>query len=128
MNIGKKDITITNYQVVDRANYYIYKCETAGCFVMQDSVALEHNSILQIDYISDYFDSKTFVDFSTKYAKIKYEDNNGKVGSIDCVDAIGKDYTSNSLYLKVSSTLKEAKKIDLIYTIDGKKYTYQLKK
>ena len=128
MNIGKKDITITNYQVVDRANYYIYKCETAGCFVMQDSVALEHNSILQIDYISDYFDSKTFVDFSTKYAKIKYEDNNGRVGSIDCVDAIGKDYTSNSLYLKVSSTLKEAKKIDLIYTIDGKKYTYQLKK
>ena len=128
MNIGKKDVTITNYQVVDRANYYIYKCETAGCFVMQDSVALEHNSILQIDYISDYFDSKTFVDFSTKYAKIKYEDNNGKVGSIDCVDAIGKDYTSNSLYLKVSSTLKEAKKIDLIYTIDGKKYTYQLKK
>ena len=52
---------------------------------MQDSVALEHNNdILQIDYISDYFDSKTFVDFSTKYAKIKYEDNNGKVDSIDC--------------------------------------------
>ena len=128
MNIGKKDITITNYQILDSANYYIYKCETIGCSVMQDSVSSYNNNILQIDYISDYFDSKTFVDFSTKYAKIKYEDNNGKVGSIDCIDAIGKDYTSNSLYLKVPLTLKEAKKIDLIYTIDGKKYTYQLKK
>ena len=128
MTIDKKDFTITSYQIANQAVYYSYKCLSSGCWVNADTVSSYNNDILQINYISEYFDSKTFVDFSTKYAKIKYEDNNGKVGSIDCVDAIGKDYTSNSLYLKVSSTLKEAKKIDLIYTIDGKKYTYQLKK
>ena len=47
---------------------------------------------------------------------------------LNCTDAIGKDYTTKALYFKVPSTLKESKKIDLVYTVNGKKYTYHLKK
>ena len=97
-------------------------------FCVDSEGNIYNNDILQINYISEYFDSKTFVDFSTKYARIKYEDSNGKVHTLNCTDAIGKDYTTKALYFKVPSTLKESKKIDLVYTVNGKKYTYHLKK
>ena len=128
MTIDKKDFTITSYQIANQAVYYSYKCLSSGCGVNADTVSSYNNDILQINYISEYFDSKTFVDFSTKYARIKYEDSNGKVHTLNCTDAIGKDYTTKALYFKVPSTLKESKKIDLVYTVNGKKYTYHLKK
>lgn len=128
LSIDDKDFTITNYLVGDNAIYYSYKCLPNGCSVLEDTVSSYNKAILQIDYVSDYFDSKLFVDFSTKYAKIRYEDKGGTSSEIDCVDAIGKDYTGNSLYFKVPLTLKDANKIDLIYTVDGKRYIYHLKK
>lgn len=128
MIIDKKDFTVTSYQIVKEASYYSYKCLSTGCSVYADTISSYNNNILQIDYISEYFDSKTFVDFSTKYARIKYEDNSGKVLNINCTDAIGKDYTTKALYLKVPTTIKDSKKIDLVYTVNGKEYVYHLKK
>ena len=60
-------------------------------------------------------------------AKIKYEDKKGKVHNIDCENAIPRDYTNNALYLKVPAELKNAKKIDFIYTINEKQYVYHIK-
>ena len=57
----------------------------------------------------------------------KYEDKKGKTSSVDCENAIPRDYTNNALYLKVPAALKNATKIDLVYTINGKQYTYHIK-
>ena len=127
MKIGSKDFKFTKYQILDSVNYYSYKCNASGCSVMEDEATVHNKKILQIDYMSDYFDPKTFIDFSTKYAKIKYEDKKGKTSSIDCENAIPRDYTNNALYLKVPAELKNAKKIDLVYTINSKQYTYHIK-
>ena len=127
MTIKNKDFMFTNYEIGDSAIYYSYGCSNMGCNVSPTTVTAYNKSILKIDYMSEYFDSKTFVDFSTKYAKIKYEDKDGKTGSVDYVNAVSKEYTNNSLYLKVPTTLKEAKKIDLVYTTNGKKYIYHIK-
>ena len=127
LKIGQKDFKFTKYQILDSVNYYSYKCNASGCSVMEDEATVHNKKILQIDYMSDYFDPKTFVDFSTKYAKIKYEDKKGKTSSIDCENAIPRDYTNSVLYLKVPAALKNATKIDLVYTINGKQYTYHIK-
>ena len=128
LSIANKDFIINNYLVGDSAVYYSYKCLSSGCGIMADTITSYNKAILQIDYISDYFDSKLFIDFSTKYAKIRYEDKGGNSSEVDCITAIDKGYTGNSLYFKVPLTLKEAVKIDLVYTVDGKEYTYHLKK
>ena len=127
LKIGQKDFKFTKYQILDSVNYYSYKCNASGCSVMEDEATVHNKKILQIDYMSDYFDPKTFVDFSTKYAKIKYEDKKGKVHNIDCENAIPRDYTNNALYLKVPAELKNAKKIDFVYTINEKQYVYHIK-
>ncbi len=127
MKIEDKDFTFINYQVSDSAIYNSYKCFGTGCGISPSTVTSYNKAILKIDYISEYFEPKTFVDFSTKYAKIKYEDKDGKTSSIDCVNAVSKDYTDNSLYLKVPLAVKEANKIDLVYTVNGSKYTYHVK-
>ena len=128
MTIDKKDFTITAYQIVNQATYYSYRCSNDNCGITPSTISSYNNDILQINYNSIYFDSKTFVDFSTKYARIRYEDDEGKVYSIDCVDAIGKDYTTKALFLKIPTALKNSKIIDLVYTVNGKQYTYHLKK
>lgn len=127
MTIQNKDFTFTNYRVEDSSTYYSYGCSNTGCSVTPATVTSYNKSILRLDYMSDYFDSKTFIDFSTKCAKIKYEDKDGKTESVDCVDAISKDYTDSSLYFKVPTALKEARKIDLVYTVNGKRYIYHIK-
>lgn len=128
MIIDKKDFTIVTYQIVNQATYYSYKCSNDNCGIIPSTISLYNNDILQINYNSTYFDSKTFIDFSTKYARIRYEDDEGKVYSIDCIDAIGKDYTTKALFLKIPTTLENAKIIDLVYTVNGKQYIYHLKK
>ena len=127
MKIGNKDFEFTKYKILDKVTYNTYKCNSMGCNIMEDEATAYKKEILQIDYLSEYFEPKVFVDFSTKYAKIKYEDKKGKTSSIDCEDAIARDYTNNALYLKVPATLKKAKKIDLVYTINGEQYTYHIK-
>ncbi len=127
MKIGSKDFKFTKYQILDSASYYSYKCNSGGCSVMENEATAYNKKILQLDYISEYFDPKTFVDFSTEYAIIKYENKDGKQSSIECENAIPRDYTNNSLYFRVPSKLKNAKKIDLFYTINGKQYIYHIK-
>lgn len=63
-----------------------------------------------------------FIDFSSKYGRIKYVDNNGKVGYSKMIDLIDTDYEGKEIFLKVSNDLLNANKIDLEYILRNKEY------
>ena len=125
--MGENDITFTDYKLSPSSTYSLYTCDQEnGCGIKTKEISSYDSNILEIAFVSDSFDVKSFVDFSLKYAKIKYEDKDNKEKSIDVKSAISANYTSNALYLKVPKNLADSKSITIVYTRRDKQYLYHL--
>ena len=81
--------------------------------------------ILEISFTSDEIDGKELIDFSTKYGRIKYDDN-GKIRLEKIKNAITSKYYGKNLYIIVPSSIEKIDDVDLVYTIRNKRYTYDL--
>ena len=84
-----------------------------------------NNKILEISFISNNFTGEFFIDFSNIYAKIKYEDNDGKVHSITA-DSLLDNYNGNYAYYSLPNDIKDDGVLDLIFTFRNEQYIYHL--
>ena len=124
-----KEITLEEYKIGLSDGYYKYMCDSDGnCGVTLKEIQAENGyQILKISFASSDFEGEEFIDFSSKYGRIKYVDNNGKVGYSKMIDLIDTDYEGKEIFLKVSSDLLNANKIDLEYILRNKEYIVKIK-
>lgn len=67
------------------------------------------------------------IDFSTKYGKINYIDNENKRRVAEFKNPFNRVYYGKYLYTLVPNKMVDAKSIELTYTIRNKKYTYKIR-
>lgn len=125
----KKDLTIENIEIDDNFTYSYQNCtNSSGCYTSSGDVNnKEGEKILKIDFISDSFEGKDLIDFSTKYGKINYIDDKGKEQVVSIKDAVNKKYFGKYLYIRVPSNIDNSNEIRLIYTVRNNRYTYRIK-
>ena len=83
---------------------------------------------MEIPFSSNDYDGEDLIDFSTKYGKIKYIDNNNIEKEINIKNSLdGTDYLGKYLYLKVPIDIVNAKEIKFVYTIRNERYTYKIR-
>ena len=121
----KNTLTITNATIGSDTTYNKYGCDSYGCGIKTETFSLSKNKILTISFVSNNFTGQSFVDFSNIYAKIRYEDNNGKIKRIETTSLIG-DYNGNYAYFGIPSDISSDSNIDLIFTFRNKRYVYHL--
>ena len=104
-------------------------CDSNGnCGVTLKEIQTENGyQILKISFASSDFEGEEFIDFSSKYGRIKYVDNNGKVGYSKMIDLIDTDYEGKEIFLKVSSNIINASEINLEYILRNKEYIVKIK-
>lgn len=124
-----KEITLEEYKIGLSDGYYKYMCDSDGnCGVTLKEIQAENGyQILKISFASSDFEGEEFIDFSSKYGRIKYVDNNGKVGYSKMIDLIDTDYEGKEIFLKVSSDIINASEINLEYILRNKEYIVKIK-
>ncbi len=120
----KNTLTITDFNITNETTYSRYACNDYGCTTMELPLKSD-NKILVISFISNNFTGKSFVDFSNIYAKIRYEDNNGKMHNIKPSSLVS-DYNGNYAYFSLPTNVKENGRIDMIFTFRNERYIYHL--
>ena len=121
----KNTLTITNATIGSDTTYNKYGCDSYGCGIRTETFSLSKNKILTISFISNKFTGQSFIDFSNIYAKIRYEDNNGKIKRIETTSLIS-DYNGNYAYFGIPSDISSDSNVDLIFTFRNKRYVYHL--
>ena len=91
----------------------------------QDLTTKLGKKILEIEFSSDGIDGKELIDFSSKYGKIKYDDN-GELKLEKVKSAVDTKYYAKYQYIYVPSNIEKIEDVDLVYTIRNKRYTYDL--
>ena len=123
---NENTITFTNATISNSTIYNIYGCDdTTGCGIKTRDLTLTNNKILTLSFTSNNFTGKSFIDFSSIYAKIKYEDNNGNVKRVAATSLLN-DYNGNYAYFSVPSDISDNSTIDLIFTFRNRRYIYHL--
>ena len=117
-------ITVTDYQIVNETTYSRYSCNDSGCGIRELPLR-SSNKILEISFSSNNFTGENFVDFSSIYAKIRYEDSNGETHSITPSSLID-NYNGNYAYFSLPNDASNDCKVDLIFTFRNEQYIYTL--
>ena len=119
------NITITDFKVSNETTYSRYSCDDYGCRMM-DLPLKSNNKILEISFVSNNFTGKSFIDFSNIYAKIRYEDNNGKMKSVEPKSLIS-NYNGNYAYFSIPTDIKDNGKLRLVFIFRDERYIYHLR-
>lgn len=131
IQVGEEEMffSIEDVALLSQTTYNNWVCPSRNnCFAQPNILsARQGKMILQLFFTSSGFSGKDFVDFSMEYGKIDYIDSKGKRKEISVVDALGRNYTGNYMYLEVPQSLQEASVIRLVYTVRNKKYVYRIK-
>ncbi|MBE6157430.1 MAG: hypothetical protein E7160_01395 [Firmicutes bacterium] len=132
IKIGPKetDLIVDEAEVMDSVSYSYQDCENSGsgCQTSVGEVSAKSSEkILQIGFVSDSFEGKDLIDFSTKYGKIIYIDDKGNKHSVKIKSAVDKKYMGQYMYIRVPSNLDNYEDIRLVYTVRNNRYTYKLK-
>ena len=117
---GFKIRDAVKYMMADRENGY---CEQ----VEQILRAKAGYKIAVISYMTEEFDSKELIDFSSNYGKINYIDSNNKKCGVKMKKAMNYSYLGQYAYVFVPEEIEQSKTIDLVYTIRNNRYTYRVK-
>ena len=118
-------IIINSARITDTAAYTRYSCDTKGCANKELTLDPVSGKILEIAFSSSDFTAKSFVDFSSIYAKIKYEDSSSKTKRITTTSLID-NYNGNYAYFRIPDDIKEGSSVDLIFTFRDERYVYHL--
>ncbi len=126
MNFKTDDsIIINSARVTDTTTYTRYTCDARGCANKELTLDPTTGKILEIAFSSSDFTAKSFVDFSSIYAKIKYEDSSSKTKRIVTTSLID-NYNGNYVYFRLPDDIKEDSSVDLIFTFRDERYVYHL--
>ena len=120
------NLTITNVNLTNSTTYGAYSCSGNSCGPKDLPLSVSKGKILELSFTSDSFTGKSFVDFSSIYAKIKYKDTNGKNKQILVNSLVSNDYFGNYAYFRIPDDIAPSSKISLIFTFRDKRYVYNL--
>ena len=120
------NLTITNVNLTNSTTYGAYSCSGNSCGPKDLTLSISKGKILELSFTSDSFTGKSFVDFSSIYAKIKYKDTNGKNKQILVNSLVSNDYFGNYAYFRIPDDIAPSSKISLIFTFRDKRYVYNL--
>lgn len=124
----KETISIDEYEFVDEISYTSGFCRTENCNTLKSDYKTKTGTkILKISFASDTYEGKDMIDFSTRYGKINYIDNDNKKHTIDIYDPIQSKYYGKYIYVRVPQEVEQAKSIELDYTVRNNRYKYKLK-
>ena len=121
---NKNTFIVNNFLVTNETTYSRYACNNNGCGMMELPLN-STNKILEISFVSNKFTGESFIDFSDIYAKIRYEDNEGKMHSITARSLLD-NYNGNYAYYSLPSDMKDDGVLDLIFTFRNEQYIYHL--
>ena len=120
------NLTITNVNLTNSTTYGAYSCSGNSCGPKDLTLSISKGKILELSFTSDSFTGKSFVDFSSIYAKIKYKDTNGKNKQILVNSLVSNGYFGNYAYFRIPDDIAPSSKISLIFTFRDKRYVYNL--
>lgn len=126
----KKSLTFREVSFTNTVTYNSETCDKDGeCKIVPKNYTMsDDKKILVINFSSNDYEGEDLIDFSIKYGKIVYRDNENITRELKVENAINSSkYLGKYLYIKVPSVLEEAKKIDFIYTIRSQKYIYEIR-
>ena len=120
------NLTITNANLTTSTTYGAYSCAGNSCGPKDLTLSVSNGKILELSFASDSFTGKSFVDFSSIYAKIRYEDTNGKSKQVLTNSLVSGDYFGNYVYFRILDDIAPSSKISLVFTFRNKRYVYDL--
>ena len=120
--------TINNYEINKTTSYIYQSCGMDGrCPIYQTTYdAPSGKNVMHIKFVLEDKEKEDFIDFINSYAKVRYEIN-GEEKLVKIKHAITRKYQGNHLYLIVPEEIKNASKVDLLFTIRTYRYFYRLK-
>lgn len=122
--------TLEKVNFVNDSNYNIEVCNSDGdCSINTRKITVPQSSkIMTISFSSPDYEGTELIDFSKKYGKIKYIDNDGFAREIKIEDACSnKEYLGKYLYIKVPIDLEKMTNVQLIFTVRNRRYIYEIK-
>ena len=129
-NKEEKSLTFREVSFESSVDYNSEVCnKDAECEIVPRNYTIsEDKKILVINFSSNDYEGEDLIDFSMKYGKIVYRDNENITREWKVENAINSSkYLGKYLYIKVPNTLEEAKEINFIYTIRNQKYIYKIR-
>lgn len=129
-NKEEKSLTFREASFTNNVDYYSEVCNKDDeCEIVPKNYTMSGDKeILVINFSSNDYEGEDLIDFSIKYGKIVYRDNENITRELKVENAINSSkYLGKYLYIKVPSVLQEATKIDFIYTIRSQKYIYEIR-
>ena len=126
LEINKKVINISKYEVGDSYSYLHKECNEDGCYIGSSNVSEKGKKIIKLDLNTKDYDGSSFIDFLATYGKIVYRVD-GKQKEIKIKNPIERKYNGDSSYFVVDSDVVRADKIYLSITVRNSNYIYYLK-
>lgn len=127
--IDDKMISFDSMDIQDSFKYNKYSCINGEkCSVIEKEISAQNGKkILKITFASSDYEGKEFIDFSSKYGRIKYVDSSGTVKYHDVVNLINTDYEGKELFMEINEEIASAKEIYINYIVRNKQYDIRLK-
>ena len=124
----EENIIFEEYKISPKTDYSYRTCSNANCVThVNKYTAKKGHQILTISFASNNFEGKDMIDFSSKYGKIIYINNKDDKKSVEIKNPFGRTYYGKYLYVEVPDEIKDAKSIEVKYTIRNNQYTYKLR-
>ncbi len=119
--------SISNYQITDSLTYRYGECNTSGtCPIYENTVnSPSGKTILTFRFDTDSDTKNNFLAFLKKYGKVRYTVNGEE--KEEKVRYAVSTYRGNYGYLVVSSDIKNATSISLVFTVRSYQYFYNIK-
>ncbi len=124
----QEQVIFDEYQFLDEVDYTYRVCNSSTCTSQTEKyTAKKGYKILKVSFASNNFEGKDMIDFSIKYGKINYINNEDKESIVEFKNPFNRVYYGKYLYTLVPEKMVDAKSIKLIYTIRNKRYSYKIK-
>lgn len=126
---NKEDtISIDTYSIVSYFDYSSRKCVIGECFSQPASYsAPEESKVLVLEFASNVWESKDFVDFLKKSVVVNYKDSEGTERDLDVKFAVGSNYLGKMAYLIVPNDLENSDFLNLNIKFRNRVIKYTLK-
>ncbi len=118
-----------SFKLDDSADFTVKDCDEGICINDRRTLeAPDGYKVAIISYMTEEFESKDIIDFSSKYGKINYIDSKNKKHSVAMENSTTYDsYLGQYAYVLVPEEITNSPSIELVYTIRNNKYTYKVK-
>lgn len=123
----KKMFSFQDFIIADALSYTYEKCYVLNCPIYEGTLTGKPGkTVLRLrgDFGND--NTTTFIQFLEKYGKIRYFVN-GEEKQISVQFMIKKDYRGKMIYLSVPIDMKEASRIEFLFTVRTYQYIYRIK-